>query len=44
MSYIDPLVAVLLSVLLLGEAISPWQLAGGAIMAVFALLNEIKIT
>ena len=40
MSYIDPLVAVLLSVLLLGEAISPWQLAGGAIMAVFALLNE----
>jgi len=44
MSYIDPLVAVLLSVLLLGEAISPWQLIGGAIMAVFALLNEIKTT
>ena len=42
MSYIDPLVAVLLSVVLLGEHLSPWQALGGLVMAVFALLNEKK--
>lgn len=41
MSYIDPLVAVLLSVFVLGEAISPWQLLGGAVMVVFAVLYEL---
>lgn len=43
LSYIDPLVAVLLSVLWLGEAISPLQLFGGAMILVFALLNEVKL-
>ncbi|NLW20908.1 MAG: EamA family transporter [Clostridiales bacterium] len=40
MSYLDPLVAVLLSVLLLGEAISPLQLVGGVILLLGALLMD----
>ncbi len=40
LSYLDPLVAVLLSVLLLGERIGSWQLLGGATMLLFAMLNE----
>ena len=43
-SYLDPLVAVLLSVLLLGERISALQLLGGAIMVAFALLNELHLS
>ncbi|NLE19217.1 MAG: DMT family transporter [Clostridiales bacterium] len=40
LSYLDPLVAVLLSVLLLGEHVSPLQLLGGGLMLLGALLNE----
>lgn len=43
LSYIDPLVAVLVSVLWLGESISAIQLAGGALILIFALANEIKL-
>ena len=42
LSYIDPLVAVLVSVLLLGEPISLWQMAGGALILGFTLWNERK--
>lgn len=42
MSYLDPLVAVLLSVFLLGEQIGWLQMTGGIIMVVFALLNELS--
>ncbi|HHT07348.1 MAG: DMT family transporter [Christensenellales bacterium] len=42
MSYLDPLVAVLLSVYLLGEHIGFLQITGGVIMVVFALLNELS--
>ena len=40
LSYIDPLVAVLLSVLVLGEAMSPMQAVGGAMILGFTLLSE----
>ncbi len=39
-SYLDPLVAVLLSVLLLGEPVGSLQLLGGGLMVLGALLNE----
>lgn len=42
LSYLDPLTAVLLSVFLLGEKVSPWQLLGGGLMLAFALLNELS--
>lgn len=41
LSYIDPLVAVLISVTLLGEALTPAQAAGGALILGFTLYNEI---
>lgn len=41
LSYIDPLVAVFVSVLILGEAITPVQLLGGALILGFAVWNEI---
>lgn len=41
LSYIDPLVAVLVSVLVLGESITPVQLAGGALILGFTLWNEL---
>lgn len=41
MSYLDPLVAVLLSVWLLGEQVSALQLLGGGLMLLAALLNEL---
>ena len=44
LSYIDPLVAVIVSVTLLGETITPMQLVGGGLILGFTLLNEIKIT
>ena len=44
LSYIDPLVAVIVSVTLLGETITPMQLVGGALILGFTLLNEIKFT
>ena len=41
LSYIDPLVAVLVSVTVLGETMTPWQMAGGALILGFTLWNEI---
>lgn len=42
LSYLDPLIAVVLSVFLLGEKVNPWQLWGGGLMLLFALLNELS--
>ncbi len=42
LSYIDPLVAVLLSVTLLGEPITPLQIVGGVLILGFSILNEIS--
>lgn len=41
LSYIDPLVAVIISVTLLHEAITPWQIIGGILILGFTLWNEI---
>lgn len=43
LSYIDPLVAVLVSVCILKETLTLWQIIGGALILGFTLLNEIKI-
>lgn len=43
LSYIDPLVAVLVSTLLLGEDMGVMQIIGGTLILVFTLLNEIKL-
>lgn len=40
LSYIDPLVAVLMSVLVLGEAITPSQIIGGILILGFAMWND----
>ena len=42
LSYIDPLVAVVLSMTVLGEAAAPTQLVGGAMILGFTLVNELK--
>jgi len=42
LSYIDPLVAVLVSVALLGEPMTLWQVVGGSLILGFTLWNEIK--
>ncbi|PKL10708.1 MAG: EamA family transporter, partial [Spirochaetae bacterium HGW-Spirochaetae-8] len=42
LSYIDPIVAVLLSVLLLHETITAWQLGGGLLILGATLVNELK--
>lgn len=42
LSYIDPLLACVLSVTLLGESMSPMQLLGGLLILGFTLLNELK--
>lgn len=42
LSYIDPLVAVLVSVLVLREPLSLWQAAGGALILGFTLWNEVR--
>lgn len=42
LSYIDPLVAVVVSVTLLQESITPWQILGGGMILGFTLLNELK--
>lgn len=42
LSYIDPLVAVLVSVLILHESMSIWQIIGGVLILGFTILNEIK--
>ena len=41
LSYIDPLVAVIISVSILGEAMSFWQIIGGILILGFTLWNEI---
>jgi len=43
LSYIDPLVAVIVSVLLLNETMTLWQVIGGLLILGFTLWNEIKI-
>lgn len=43
LSYIDPLVAVIVSVTVLQETITIWQIAGGALILGFTLFNEIKL-
>ena len=40
LSYIDPLVAVVVSVVVLGEPLTLWQVAGGALILGFTLWNE----
>ena len=42
LSYIEPLVAVLISVTVLGETISVMQIIGGALILGFTLWNELK--
>lgn len=42
LSYIDPLVAVLMSVLVLGEQMTFWQLLGGIFILGFTLWNEVR--
>lgn len=42
LSYIDPLVAVAVSILLLGEPITLWQILGGGLILGFTLLNELS--
>ena len=41
LSYIDPLVAVLISVTILGEKMTIWQIVGGILILGFTLWNEI---
>lgn len=41
LSYIDPLVAVLISVLVLKESMTLWQLLGGVLILGFTLWNEL---
>ena len=42
LSYIDPLVAVLISVTILGETMTIWQITGGILILGFTLWNEIS--
>lgn len=44
LSYIDPLVAVLLSVTVLGETMTFWQIIGGVLILGFTLLNELTLS
>ena len=41
LSYVDPLVAVIISVTVLGEAMSPLQILGGGLILGFTLWNEL---
>ena len=43
LSYIDPLVAVMVSVAVLHETITVWQITGGVLILGFTLLNEIGV-
>ncbi len=43
LSYIDPLVAVLISVTVLGEKMSFWQIVGGTLILGFTFWNEIQL-
>lgn len=40
LSYIDPLVAVMISVTILDETMTPWQIIGGILILGFTLWNE----
>lgn len=42
LSYIDPLVAVFISVTVLGESMTLWQVAGGVLILGFTLWNELS--
>lgn len=42
LSYIDPLVAIIISVTLLGESMTVMQVIGGALILGFTLWNEVK--
>ena len=42
LSYIDPLVAVVISVAILGEPMTVWQAVGGSLILGFTLWNEIS--
>lgn len=42
LSYIDPLVAVMISVTILGESMTFWQVIGGILILGFTLWNEIS--
>lgn len=42
LSYIDPLVAIIISVTLLGECMTMFQVIGGALILGFTLWNEVK--
>ena len=44
LSYIDPLVAVFVSVLILNEKMTSWQMIGGLIILGFTLWNEISLS
>jgi len=44
LSYMDPLVAVLISVTVLGETMSPGQVVGGILILGFTLWNEVNST
>ena len=41
LSYIDPLVALFISVTLFHEAMTIWQIIGGILILGFTLLNEL---
>ncbi|MBR3929508.1 MAG: EamA family transporter [Clostridia bacterium] len=43
LSYIDPLISVAVSVLILEEPISSIQIVGGALILVFTLINELSL-
>ena len=43
LSYIDPMVAVVISFTVLRETVTPLQLVGGAMILAFTLLNELKV-
>lgn len=43
LSYIDPLVAVIVSVFILKESITAVQIIGGTLILIFTLLNEINL-
>ena len=42
LSYIDPFISIVLSVLVLGETMTALQIAGGVLVLGFTLMNEIK--
>lgn len=42
LSYIDPLTAIVLSMTVLAEPVTPWQLVGGGMILLFTLISEIQ--